>query len=78
MNRTGIGITLDTSKKQAENSVEVEPAVISIDIERIFNNLTPENKMLVAKSLLPLMTDKDLKSLIELIQSQISKAESNG
>ena len=78
MARTGIGITLNTSKKQAENAVEVEPTVVSIDLEGIFNNLTPENKMIVAKSLLPLMTDENLESLIELIQSQISKAKSKG
>lgn len=76
MARTGIGITLNISKKQVENKIEVEPIETTIDLEKVFKNLTPENKMLVAKSLFSLMTDKDLESLIELIQSQISEGES--
>ena len=76
MARTGIGITLNTTKKEVENKVEVEPIEIPIDLDNIFKNLTPENKILVAKSLLSLMADKDLESLIELIQSEISEGES--
>lgn len=76
MARTGNGISLSISENQTENRVELEPIQINIDLKSTFDKLTSENRMIFAKSLLTSMTSEELKSFIELIQSQISKAES--
>ena len=76
MARTGNGISLSISANQTENRVELEPIQINIDLKSTFDKLTSENRMIFAKSLLTSMTSEELKSFIELIQSQISKAES--
>ena len=80
MARTGIGISIRMNKEETdngENTVELKPINIKlpIKIDEIFNDLTSENKMFFMKSLLPLMTNEDLTSLIKIIQSQISKSE---
>ena len=47
MARTGIGLINtseeSTNKEQVENASGSEPIPITIDLERIFNSLTPEN-----------------------------------
>ena len=80
MARTGIGISIRMNKEETdngENTVELKPinTKLPIKIDEIFNDLTSENKMFFMKSLLPLMTNEDLTSLIKIIQSQISKSE---
>lgn len=75
MARTDMGISLNIR----ENTVKLEPInidlePINIDLKKIFNDLTPEKKMFIIQSLLPLITnEEDLTSLIEIIESQISK-----
>lgn len=69
MARTGIGIVINRSEEQTTHAIKSD---ISIDLGPIFDSLTSENKMFVAKCLLTSMTDEELKDLIKLCQFQIS------
>ena len=73
MARTGSAISLSIRKEQIENAgksgpIRITMDPITIDLETVFNSLTPENKMILTKSLLSLMTDEELKSVIELLK----------